>query len=203
LCLSARVVYLASGLDPAGIDLANTFGEAVYDELQRLPASLSTKAKRFDPELRSNIEALRSSREWYRVYGGLGGEGAVIVSQLDEPVEFHRALSGRVANVVPVDDPADVLPRISAATQTIGIYPDSLKAELRDVLALHGAQRLTSLGYAADPHLATPQDGIEPLRRMTKWIVDESCDPATTPALWEQSSVAGGHRDAIAMGASS
>lgn len=182
LCLSARVVYLASGLDPAGIERANAFGEAVYDELQRLPTTVSTKAKRFDPELRANIEALRSSREWYRVYGGHDGEGAVIVSQLDEPVEFHRALSGRVANVVPVDDPSDVLPRISAATQTIGIYPDSLKAELRDVLALHGAQRLTSLGYAADPDLATPQDGIEPLRRMAKWIVDETCDPAAVPA---------------------
>jgi hypothetical protein len=195
LCLNARVVYIASGLDPAGIERANAFGEAVYDEIQKLPTTVSTKAKHFDPELRANIEALRSSREWYRVYGGSDGEGAVIVSQLDEPVPFHRALNGRVANVVPVDDPLDVLPQISAATQTIGIYPESLKTELRDVLSLHGAQRLTSLGYAADPHLATPQDGIEPLRRMAKWIVDESCDPAAVPALWEQRSFAGARSD--------
>jgi Acyl-CoA reductase (LuxC) len=194
LCLSARVIYLASGLDPMGIERANTFGQAVYDELQRLPATVSTKAKHFDPELRASIEALRSSREWYRVYGGLDGEGAVIVSQLDEPVGFHRTLSARVANVVPVDDPADALPRISAATQTIGIYPESLKTELRDVLALHGAQRLTTLGYAADPHLATPQDGIEPLRRMSKWIVSESCDPQAEPGMREFSI---GHGTAI------
>ena len=189
LCLSARVVYLASGTHVHGVERANAFGKAVYDEIQRLPSALSTKAKRFDPELRANVDALRASPEWYRVYGGSNGEGAVIVSQLDEPVEFHRALSGRVANIVPVDEPADVLPRISAATQTIGIYPDSLKTELRDLLSLHGAQRLTSLGYAADPYLATPQDGIEPLRRMAKWIVDETCDPALVRPLWEPRSL--------------
>jgi len=91
----------------------------------------------------------------------------------DEAVEFHRSLSGRVANVVPVDAVADVLPAINAATQTIGIYPDSLKRRLRDTLGLHGAQRLTSLGHAADASISLPQDGVEPVRRMVRWVVDE------------------------------
>jgi len=148
---------------------------------------VSTKAKRFDPELRASIDALRATPDWYRVYGGADGEGAVIVSQLDEPVEFHRSLSGRVANVVPIAEPADALPAINASTQTVGIYPESLKAELRDVLPLYGAQRLVSLGYAADPHLALPQDAIEPVRRMAKWIVDESCE--RVPPLWARQRV--------------
>jgi hypothetical protein len=171
------VVYVASGTDDMGLARANAFGGAVYEQLQRLPTSLSTPAKRFDPELRASIEALRSSREWYRVYGGRHGEGAVIVSQLDEPVAFHRSLSGRVANVVPVDDPMDVLPHINSSTQTIGVYPESLKTALRELAPLFGAQRLVSLGYAAHPHVAIPQDAIEPIRRMVRWIVDESCDP--------------------------
>jgi hypothetical protein len=52
-------------------------------------------------------------------------------------------------------------------------------------LALAGAQRLTSLGYAADPNVALPQDAIEPVRRMVKWIVDETCDPTEVPPMWE------------------
>lgn len=180
-CVNARVVYVATGLDPEGIARANAFGEAVYEELQRLPESVSTPAKRFDPELRASIDALRSSPDWYRVHGGADGEGAVIVSQLDEPVEFHRSLSGRVANVVPVDSPEDVLPHVNASTQTVGIWPESLKTALRDRLPLHGAQRLVSLGHAANPHFAIPQDAIEPVRRMVKWIVDESCDLAGVP----------------------
>ena len=31
-------------------------------------------------------------------------EGAIVVSQLDEPVDYSPMLSGRVANLVPVDD---------------------------------------------------------------------------------------------------
>jgi hypothetical protein len=173
-CVNARVVYVASGTDADGIARANELGALIYDELQSLPTSVSTKAKRFDPELRANLEALRTAPDFYRVIGGSDGEGAVIVSQLDEPVDFHRSLSGRVANLVPVDDPRDVLPAINAYTQTIGIYPESLKHELREVLALHGAQRLVSLGHAADPNVALPQDAIEPVRRMARWIVDET-----------------------------
>jgi hypothetical protein len=29
-----------------------------------------------------------------------------------------------------------------------------------------------------------PQDAIEPIRRMCKWIVDEECDPEVVIPLW-------------------
>jgi hypothetical protein len=178
-CVNARVVYVA-----AEVERVNELGEAIYDRLQALPERVSTAAKRFDPELRANLQALRASPDWYRIYGGADGEGAVIVSQLDEPVEFHRTLSGRVANLVPVAEPADAIRWVNASTQTVGVYPDSLKAQLRDVLPLYGAQRLVSLGYAAHPSMALPQDAIEPVRRMAKWIVDETCEPEFLPAPW-------------------
>jgi Acyl-CoA reductase (LuxC) len=183
-CINARVVYVASGTDPSGIERANLLGEAVYAELQRLPEHVSTRAKWFDPDLKADIDALRLSPEWYRVFGGREGEGAVIVSQLDEPVEFARRLSGRVANVVPIDDPADAMRQVNAYTQTVGIYPESLKTTLRETLPLHGAQRLVSLGYAAHPSVSLPQDAIEPVRRMVKWIVDERCEPDVVQPLW-------------------
>ena len=52
-------------------------------------------------------------------------------------------------------------------------------------LALFGAQRFTSLGYALNPTFAGPQDAIESVRQMCRWVVCEDCDPAVTPALWE------------------
>jgi hypothetical protein len=39
------------------------------------------------------------------------------------------------------------------------------------------SERIVSLGYAARPVLAGPQDAIEPLRRMYRWIMDETSDP--------------------------
>jgi hypothetical protein len=168
-CVNARVIYVVGDADQA-----NRLGKAIYDEIQNLPSNISTPAKRFDPEIRAQLDGLRHSPDFYNVVGGSGSEGAVIVSQLDEPVEFHRSLSGRVANLVPIGQPSDVLPQINAYTQTIGIYPESLKESLRDQLALSGAQRLVSLGHAADASVTLPQDGIEPVRRMVKWIVDET-----------------------------
>lgn len=189
-CVNARVIYVAAGVDAAGVERVDTLAQAIYRELQRLPEAVSTRAKRFDPELRASLDAIRASPDWYRVHGGRDGEGAVIVSQLDEPVEFHRSLSGRVANLVPVADPAAALRWIDASTQTVGVYPEALKTALRDTLPLHGVQRLVSLGYAAHPSMALPQDAIEPVRRMAKWIVDESCDPQVVPGLWREGELA-------------
>ena len=174
-CVNARLIFAITGTDAAGIDRAEQLGRLVYEEIQALPAGQSTPAKRFDPALRAYIDALRVGSDWHRVIGGERDEGAVIVSTLDEPVDFYPALGGRVANVVPVDSVDDILRHINAYTQTVGIYPDALKSELREVLPFYGAQRLVSLGEAtnlASPGL--PQDGIEPLRRSVKWIVDES-----------------------------
>jgi hypothetical protein len=183
-CVNARVVYVASGLDRDGIERADRLGAAIYEQLQNLPVAVSTSAKSFDPELRARLDGLRTNIEWYRVHGGRDGEGAVIVSLLDEPVDFCTALSGRVANVVPIENPTDAVRAMNSYTQTVGVYPDSLKTELRDILPLHGAQRLVSLGYAAHPSMAVPQDAIEPVRRMVKWIVDETCDPSDVTPLW-------------------
>jgi len=183
-CVNARVIYVSSGTDPGGIARANRLGEAIYHQLQRLPEQVSTKAKWFDPELRANLAGLRANPDWYRIYGGFHDEGAVIVSQLDEAVDFHTSLSGRVANLVPIDDVSHAVRAMNSYTQTVGVYPESLRNTLRDIAPLHGAQRLVSLGYAAHPSMAVPQDAIEPLRRMVKWIVDEHCAPSEVTPLW-------------------
>jgi hypothetical protein len=73
---------------------------------------------------------------------------------------------------------------LKAYTQTIGIYPERLKTQLRDRLAFQGAQRLVSLGGAATmQHNMKRQDAIEPVRRMAKWITEESADSAALEAL--------------------
>src|SRR6202000_2169995 len=69
-----------------------------------------------------------------------------------------------------------------------------LKRELRDKLPLCGAQRMTTLGYACSVPIAAPQDAIEPMRRMCKWIVEESCDPDVVMPLWRLGETAGRHQ---------
>src|SRR3546814_2557583 len=57
------------------------------------------------------------------------------------------------------------------------IYPEELKRRVRDRLAFQGAQRICSLGAATMMYIAGPQDGIEPLRRICKLILEEETDP--------------------------
>lgn len=130
-------------------------------------------AARSDPvpaDLRDEIDALRQLDPYYRVWGATDGTGMVVRS--DEPVSFYP--TGRVVNVVAVSEPRSVFEFINASTQTVGIYPDRLRAELRDQLCSVGVQRVTGLGHAADTIIGLPHDGFYPLSRMVRWGKDES-----------------------------
>ena len=47
------------------------------------------------------MEATRLDDTFIELFGGEDNEGAIIVSQFDEPVDYSALLSGRVANLVP------------------------------------------------------------------------------------------------------
>ncbi len=177
LCVNAQVIHVITGGDPQLVSRVEQLGKLVYEAVTALPPDVSTASAHLDPELQDYLDALRYSPDWYSVVSGEVGEGAVVVSRTGEPVDFHHLLSGRVANLVPVDDLDAALRSLSSWTQTVGVYPDALKDKLRNLLPLFGAQRIVSLGIAPYLHQALPQDSIEPVRRMIKWIVDETPPP--------------------------
>lgn len=182
LCANARTLYVECDYDePEQLERLNRFGAYVYEALQNLPPGLSARAKYADMALNDEIEGLFLMDDWYQVHRDDETSGGVIVSQTDEPVGFATLLGGRTANIVPLKSMDDVLRRINAATQTVGVYPEATKRAIRDQLALRGAQIIVSLGYVARIHPAGPMDGMEPERRMCKWLVDQSPDE-TLPA---------------------
>lgn len=188
VCASARVVYVLSGSDDKGIELTTDLARRAYDRLRMLPEHVSTKPKfGINRDLKSQLDSASLLDDFYEVVGGDDDDGAVIVSKLPEPVDFAPSLTNRVANFVPVDSIEDVYPRIDAYCQTIGIYPEKLVPEIQDRLALAGGQRMVSLGYAgmAATGFGAPQDGVEPVRRLCKFIFREEADLETTPALWK------------------
>ena len=172
-CSCARIVYVESGTDSDGIELIRRFGRLVYAAIMGLPPELSSPVENFDPELRDALDSLSLSEEWFELIGGEGNEGAIVVSLLEETVDFCDQLGGRTANLVPVDSLEGALDFITNYTQTIGVYPPEIKVELRDRMAICGAQRIVTLGHATDFNYATPQDGMEPMRRLCKWVVDQ------------------------------
>jgi hypothetical protein len=184
-CVNARVIFALCGTDAAGIDKLNAFAQRVYEAILALPTTISTKPKSYGRDLRAHVDALRLDEDWYHVIGGEDDEGAIIVSQLPDAVDFAGMLADRTANLVPADTLADAIKSTNAYTQTVGVFPEALKADLHDILPLYGAQRFVSLGYATAASLACPQDGMEVLRRMGKWITNEISTPGTVPPPWQ------------------
>jgi hypothetical protein len=185
-CANARVMFLESGTDAAGIAAANRFGEYMYEALQKLPRTISGGPVNFNPTLKSEIKSIIPLREFYRVFCDPNQieKGAVIVSQMGEQVDFPMLLYGRVGNLVPIDNIEDALDSFTTATQTVGIYPDALRVKLRDRCALRGGQMMVPVGYAVNGTPCGPLDGIETERRMCRWIVDSHFDPVKTPGPW-------------------
>lgn len=182
-CFNARVVYAVTGGGTEGRARALKLAEMTYAALLRLPPEISAPHKAFDPELKAEIDALKIVGGDCAAVGGRANEGAILVSFDGRPVDFWTRLSGRVANIVAIEDVDQALRALTAATQTVGVYPETLMRALRDSLALNGAQRLTPLGRAAlANHAPAPQDGIELARRLCKWIVEETAPASAREA---------------------
>lgn len=177
-CSSARVINVQSGTDKAGLARLDQLAEYTYEALQQLLPSVSGPHPNFNQELKDEISEARKS-PFYHVVGGEGNLGAVIVSHIPDPVDFAPLLSGRVANFVPCDDLEEALDRITIHTQTIGIYPESLKPLYRDRLAFMGGQRIVSLGNHLTISTSLPHDAMEPVRRLCRWINDEDFTSGT------------------------
>ena len=60
-----------------------------------------------------------------------------------------------------------------------------LPGDLRCAIVCPSSAPLTSRGDACNVSVAMPQDAIEPLRRMCKWIVEERCDPEVVFPMWK------------------
>jgi hypothetical protein len=166
-CTNSRVQFVEGSVDEV-----DQYCEALVAALQK-PRPQVDPARNPTPEaIWQEAEVLGHMQPLYRTWGHHDGTGLVIRSQ--EPVDFE--LTARTVNVVQVDHLTAAVRWINLATQTVGIYPPERKAELRDVLAAAGVQRLVPLGSASmvdAGNLGRPHDGMWPLHRLSRWVLDE------------------------------
>jgi hypothetical protein len=120
-------------------------------------------------DIREAVDGMRYLEPEYRIWGDFDGGGLVVRSP--EPVEFHP--TNKTVNVIQVDSMIDATRFATVATQTVGMYPSYRKAEVRDLLASAGVQRIVNLGSALKGSLGVPHDAMYPLHRMVNWVVDD------------------------------
>lgn len=179
-CANTRLVYVESGTDDESIDKVIALGRKTVEAYAKLPPLLSTPFTQRNRELEAEMEAVSLEDDFYHVEGDTL-TGGFVVSKFNDRVEFYDKLNNRVINYVPVDSLSDVLKWCDDTTQTVGIYPESIRSEIVDMFALAGIQRLVSLAggdamtvYANSHHMppGSPHDGIEPMRRSVRWVID-------------------------------
>ncbi|GGB85866.1 long-chain-fatty-acyl-CoA reductase [Novosphingobium endophyticum] len=179
-CANTRLVYVESDTDDASIEKVVEVGRKMVAAYAKLPPLLSVPFTKPNRELEAEMEAVALEDDFYHVEGDTL-TGGFVVSKFNDRVEFFDKLNNRVVNFVPVDDLKDVLKWCDDTTQTVGIYPESIRARILDMFALAGIQRLVSLEggdpmtvYANSHHMppGSPHDGIEPMRRSMRWVVD-------------------------------
>lgn len=163
-CVSARFQYVE-----ATPEQADRLAEAMCRRMGVERRITSVCGPRVSNALREEIEVLRDMGPDFGVFGGYDGKGLVIRS--DAPVDFYP--DGKIVNLVTVASLAEAVRHCSVATQTVGVWPPERKAGLRDALASAGAQRIVTLGGAADGSAGLPHDGFIPLHRFMRWINDE------------------------------
>jgi len=163
-CASSRVQFVEGGVQEV-----DRYCALLQARLGIERETTSACGNPLPAELRDEIDGLRDMQPHYRVWGGYEGRGVVVRSE--EPVDFHP--DGRVVNVVPVASLEAAVHQANVATQTVGLYPPSRKAGLRDALAAAGAQRVVELGKAIAFEVGISHDGFHPLQRFVRWVNDE------------------------------
>jgi hypothetical protein len=179
-CANTRLVYVECDTDDESLEKLNRLGSKVVAAFQELPPVMSTPFKTPNHDLEAELEAVALEDDFYHVEGDTLN-GGVVVSRFADRVDFYDQLNNRVVNLVPVADLLEIVKWCDDTTQTVGVYPESLRERLLDPLALAGVQRLVPL-KGGDPmqifrdmHTlppGMPHDGIEPLRRNVRWVID-------------------------------
>jgi len=179
-CANTRLVYVECDTDDDSLDKLAELGAKVVEAFKALPPVISTPFDKPNQDLEAELEAVALEDDFYTVIGDTL-TGGVVVSRFPDRVDFFDQLNNRVVNIVPVENLLDVVKWCDDTTQTVGVYPESLRDRLLDPFALAGVQRLVPLqgGDAMqifrDMHTlppGMPHDGIEPLRRNVRWVID-------------------------------
>lgn len=163
-CVAPRHVFVEGDVDDV-----DRFCEELCDRLGVERPTGSAVGPKPPTDLREAVDGVRFLEPEYRIWGDFDGRGMVLRSP--EPVDFH--LSHKTVNVVPVPSMVEATRNATVATQTVGVYPMQRKAEVRDLLATAGVQRVVRLGNCHIGSIGGPHDGMYPLHRFMNWVVDD------------------------------
>ncbi|HXN60243.1 MAG TPA: acyl-CoA reductase [Acidimicrobiales bacterium] len=162
-CVASRFHFVESSVDDA-----DRYGQMLAEALPKERPFASAGGTHPTPsDIREVVDVLRDLEPEYRVWGDYSGAGLVVRS--DEPVDFFP--DARTVNIVPVGSLLDVARFATVATQTVSMFPIERAVQIRDALASAGVQQISNLGQAGHGLPGLPHDGMLPMPRLLRWVV--------------------------------
>ena len=188
-CANTRVIYVESKLDEESLDRVIELGRKIVAAYKTLPTVISTPFAVPNKELEEELKTASLEDDFFHAEGDTLN-GGFVVSKFSDRVDWYDQLNNRVVNLVPVENLLDVTKWCDDTTQTVGVYPEIARERVIDAFSLVGVQRMVPLKGGdpmqifADMHTlppGMPHDGIEPMRRNVRWVIDHR--PVEEPAL--------------------
>jgi Acyl-CoA reductase (LuxC) len=162
-CTASLVHYVAGSEDHALAYCAALAAElAAWD--RAMPQKLA----------RATLGRMRLLRRGEMVAGTwfcneVAGELSSAVVYMPAPFDLSLHPMSRLVVVRRVDRLQDVLPYMSASVSTVGIYPESARRDLRDLLAAAGVSNILPLGECERAYPGMPHDGMRVLGELVHW----------------------------------
>jgi long-chain-fatty-acyl-CoA reductase len=163
-CFSPQVVFV-EGDDDAFVERLEA-GLRLYERLlPKMNRSIDVHAH----VSRSRLEAHYNGN---RVVASDAGTEWTIV-KIADLTEINEHPLSRTIYVKPVESLAECVEFVDENTQTVTISPWERNAEIRDLVTLRGATKITDVGLVETSRVGTTHDGMFPMHRLVRWVCVE------------------------------
>jgi long-chain-fatty-acyl-CoA reductase len=118
---------------------------------------------------RSRLEAHYNGNEV--VASDTGTEWTIV--SIEDLAEINEHPLSRTIYVKPVQSLAECADFVDENTQTVTISPWERNEEIRDLVTLRGATKITEVGLVETSRVGTTHDGMFPMHRLVRWVCVE------------------------------
>jgi hypothetical protein len=162
---TASLVHLVEGTDAQALDYCEALRAALADWDRAMPLVLSTETVGRLARLRRGAFAQGT---WF-VNGRWPHVTSTVVLMR---AGFDHALhpGGRCVVVRSVPSLREGLRAVRPPVGSVGVAPESDRAQLRDELVVRGADRVLPLGEAERGYPGIPHDGVRVLSQLVRWV---------------------------------
>lgn len=157
-CFSTQIIYIKGSAEKFAQDLAEELRHFKY------PKGYTSA------DHQASVQIVRKNAifEGNKVIAPDDTEWTIVIMNKVTLIESHPL--SRTVFIMPIQDYDEILPFVSRATQTVAVYPEKLRYEIRDRFTLKGVDRVVESGKAWEPRLGSSHDGTNALHDMVRWV---------------------------------